>query len=78
MVERGGPSDMFGPLLPRRKRARGWTELDRIRTRYAKLSQLVADGEANERQMEEASRLRILIIDRENEARVKWAKSFGK
>lgn len=78
MVERAGKSDLFGALPPRRKSERGWTELDRIRRRYARLKKLVDDGEASEREMEEAGRLGDLIVVRENEARVKWAKSFGK
>jgi hypothetical protein len=65
--------DLFGPV---ERTPRGWTELDRIRSRYNRLTKKVAEGEANEKEMEEASRLRVKIDEREKEARAKWAKSF--
>jgi hypothetical protein len=77
-VSEGTPCDMFGPLLPKRKRQRGWTELDRIRARYSKLVKRAAEGDATGRELEEVSRLKETIIAREAEAREKWAKSFGK
>lgn len=65
--------DLFGEVV---RTPRGWTELDRIRARYSRLVKRVADGEASEREMEEARRLRDVIVTREMEARDKWAKSF--
>jgi hypothetical protein len=66
--------DLFGH--PERT-PRGWTELDRVRTRYSRLVRKVAEGEATERELEEARRLQDLIVEREKEASRKWAKSFG-
>jgi hypothetical protein len=74
---RARPSDLFGPLAPRRRGDRGWTELDRIRRRYDRLVRKVACGEASGRELEEARRLQDTIVAREREAREKWAKSFG-
>lgn len=66
--------DLFGAPT---KSTRGWTGLDRIRRRYGRLIGRIADGEASVKEMDDATHMRDLIVAREQEARVKWKKSFG-
>jgi hypothetical protein len=67
--------DLFGP---KKRTPRGWTELDKLRRRFAILEKRVASGEFSSNEMEELSNLRAQITLRENEAKAKWEKSFGK
>jgi hypothetical protein len=69
-------SDLFGTL--KEPDPRGWTELDRVRRRYSMLEKKVRAGDFNSQEMDELETLRVQIYARENEAREKWAKSFGK
>jgi hypothetical protein len=66
--------DLFGAV---RETPRGWTELDRVRRRYAVLERKVSTGDFTSAEMEEFGTLRAQIALRETEAREKWAKSFG-
>lgn len=68
--------DLFGPNKTRSPR--GWTELDKIRRRYATLDKKIKSGEYSVGDMEEFSNLKAQIAQRENEARAKWERSFGK
>lgn len=77
-MEHTGQSDMFGPLLPKRKRERGWTELDRIRARFKRIEERVLSGEYKQDDLETLRRLSSMIVTREEEAKSKWAKSFGR
>jgi len=67
--------DLFGP---RKKTPRGWTELDKIRRRVLFLEKKIWSGEFTTSEMDELTTLQVQIKARENEAREKWAKSFGK
>lgn len=68
--------DLFGPKKTRTPR--GWTELDRIRRRVSFLEKKVWSGDFTSAQMDELTTLQVQIKARENEAREKWEKSFGK
>jgi hypothetical protein len=74
-MARARKSDLFGPV---RETPRGWTELDRVRRRYAVLERKIAAGDFNSAEAEEFGTLRAQIVLRETEASEKWAKSFGK
>lgn len=78
MVGDTAPSDMFGPLLPKRTRQRGWTELDKLRLRLERLEKKVAEGDYTEKDMDALAKLWTLLGERYTEARVKWAKAFGR
>lgn len=78
MVERPGPSDLFGAIPQRRKSQRGWTELDRIRRRLQRLEARLSAGDYKDGDLDAIVELRQQIVERETEAREKWAKSFGK
>ncbi len=78
MVDDTVPSDMFGPIPIRRQRQRGWTELDKLRRRLERLEKKVSDGDYTEKDIEALSKLWTLLGERYSEARVKWAKSFGR
>jgi hypothetical protein len=67
--------DLFGDVHPT---PRGWTELDRLRRRYGILTDKTFSGEITTKELEEAHRLNREIVLREEEAREKWKKSFGK
>ena len=66
--------DLFGIVKPTE---RGWTELDKVRRRYSTLERKVRSGDFTSDEMDELETLRVQIHARENEAREKWAKSFG-
>lgn len=55
---------------------RGWTELDKLRLRYAQLERRVTSGEYKAKDLDELTAISEVIIQREQEAREKWAKSF--
>lgn len=78
MVDQEAPSDMFGPLPAKRKRQRGWTELDKLRRRLERLELKVSSGEYTDKDKEALEKLWILLGERYAEAREKWAKSFGR
>jgi len=67
--------DLFGP---REKTPRGWTELDKLRRQYATLEKRITQGDYVEKDLSEFHRVGEEIHEREQEARRKWAKSFGK
>jgi|KBSSwiStaDraftv2_1062776.scaffolds.fasta_scaffold03148_31 hypothetical protein len=67
--------DLFGKKA---RTPRGWTELDKIRRRYATLEKKVAAGDYTSEEREEHSALGVQIKLRENEAREKWERSFKK
>lgn len=67
--------DLFGKKA---RTPRGWTELDKLRRRFATLEKKVLAGDFTSEEREEHSALAVQIKLRENEARVKWEKSFGK
>jgi hypothetical protein len=66
--------DLFGKSQPT---PRGWTELDKLRRRYAILEKRIINGEYDEKDVEEFHRIGETIIEREKEARGKWTQSFG-
>lgn len=67
-------ADLFEYFEPE---PRGWTELDRLRKRYAQLERRVLSGDYVAKELEELTRISGEIIEREKEAREKWAKSFN-
>lgn len=67
-----------GELFERPKRnRRGWTELDKIRRRIAKLEKRCSDGDATALDMERILKLKELLARREEEAKQKWKNSCG-
>ena len=65
--------DLFGKPEPE---PRGWTELDKLRRKYAQLERRVLSGDYKADELDEMTRISEEIIKREQEAREKWAKSF--
>jgi hypothetical protein len=73
MAKKGERSDLFGRVEPT---PRGWTELDKLRKRYAQLERRVVSGDYESKDLEDMTRISGQITEREKEAREKWAKSF--
>ncbi len=66
---------MFGPFRQSSSQ-RGWTELDKLRRRYAHLERKILTGDYNESEVREFSMIQDRMIHREREAEEKWVKSF--
>ncbi len=66
--------DLFGKSQPT---PRGWTELDKLRRRYASLEKRIVSGEYDAEDADEFHQLKETILEREKEARGKWTQSFG-
>ncbi len=70
---------MQGDLFGKKIRApRGWTELDKLRRRYALIEKRVKSGDYNSDDLEEFEILKDQIEQRELEAKEKWERSFKK
>jgi hypothetical protein len=64
-------------LPPRRGRGSGWTDLDRLRARRARIARRIAETGGNDRELEELARIERKLSEREREGADKWKKSFG-
>ena len=78
MVDENTPSDMFGPIPTKRKRQRGWTELDKLRQKLMRLEKKVFEGDYTEKDVEALSATWELLAKRYVEASEKWANAFGR
>ena len=67
--------DLFGQKT---RTPRGWTELDKLRRRYALVEKRMKSGDYNSEDLEEFELLKQQIEQRELEAKAKWEQSFKK
>ncbi len=67
--------DLFGQKA---RTPRGWTELDKLRRRYAALEKRIKSGDYGSEDLEDFASLTEQIETREKEARDKWDRSFKK
>lgn len=67
--------ELFG--RPRKRARRAWTELDLLRAHVEHLRRRIGESGGTERDLAALADAEAKLIQREEEARVKWKNSFG-